>query len=92
MGQTMVLPRKIWDTWRNRKQQIFHAEAVALPLATWGLHAHLRGRDAVCFVDNESACSSFIREASREEDVHGSAECTQMLAMVLNVRFWVELG
>ena len=31
----------------QREQQIFPAEAVALPLGTWALHEHLRDRDVI---------------------------------------------
>ena len=50
----------------------------------------LHGYDIRWFVDNESACSTLIRGASREEDVQGIAECTQLLAMRLATRIWYE--
>ena len=34
LGQTMVLPEKIWATWSHRRQQILPAETIVLPFAT----------------------------------------------------------
>ena len=42
IGHAMVLPTQVWETWSPRKHQIFPAEAVALTLATWALHHHIR--------------------------------------------------
>ena len=90
IGQAMELPEKIWATWGHRKQQIFPAEAIALPLATWALHAHLRGRDIIWFVDNESAASCAIRGGSKLPEVETAVQVAHLLWVHLGCRVWIE--
>ena len=86
----MTQPEKIWDTWQCRKQQIFPAEAVALPLASWALHAHLRGKDVVWFTDNESAASCAIRGGSNIPEVETAIQVAHLLWLHLKTRVWFE--
>ena len=90
LGQAMVLPKQIWRTWANRKQQIFPAEVVALPLATWALHAHLQGRDVIWFIDNESAAASAIRGGSKLPEVETAIQVAHLLWLHLGTRAWIE--
>ena len=87
---TLLLDARITALWKPRKQQIFPAESLA-PSAALANHPQVFAHcDVRWFVDNESACSTLIRGASREEDVNGIAECTHLLAMRLNTRLWFE--
>ena len=87
---TLLLDERIPSLWKPRQTQIFPAESLA-PSVAIALHRDiLQGRDVRWFVDNEAACSTLIRGASKEEDVNGIAECTQILAMRLELRIWYE--
>ena len=77
-------------TWQHRHQQIFPAEAVALPLATWALHSQLRGRDVVWFIDNESAAACAIRGGSALPEVETAIQVAHLLWLHLGCRVWVE--
>ena len=90
LGQAMVLPQEIWDTWTHRHQQIFPAEAVVLTLATWSLHSHMRGRDIVWFIDNEAAASCAIRGCSGLPEVETAVQAAHLLWLHLGCRVWVE--
>ena len=77
-------------TWAHRHQQIFPAEAVALPLASWALHAHLRGKDVVWFIDNESAAACAIRGGSSLPEVETAVQVAHLFWLRLVCRVWVE--
>ena len=87
---TCLLLAAIPALWKARVQQIFPAEALAPSVALANHASILQGTDIRWFIDNESACSTLIRGASREEDVQSIAECTQLLAMRLDIRIWFE--
>ena len=78
-GRTLVLGPDIVDIWKVRTQQIYPAEAVAVPLATWHDSAWIRGRDVIWFIDNESAASSCIRGSSAEPDVDTMVQTAHLL-------------
>ena len=61
--------------------------AVAAPFTSPDI---FRGRDAVWFVDNESACSSLVRGASRPEDIDKVAVMSTVLNAHLEARIWYE--
>ena len=76
--------------WKKRIQQIFPAEAVALVIATWALHVHLRGSDVTWFIDNEAAAAAGIRGASGEPDVTAIVQAAHLLWLNLGTRVWIE--
>ena len=86
----MTVDPAVTAVWKDRHQQIFPAEVLAVSAALENHSESLRGRDIIWFVDHDSACSTLIRGASQEGDVHGIAECTMYLAMRLSIRIWYE--
>ena len=62
------------DTWLARRQQIFPAEAVAIPIAMGILARYIRGRDVIAFCDNQAAVAALIRGAAKCADASGIAE------------------
>ena len=90
LGQTLLLPAEVTESWKVRKQQIFPAEAAALPIATWAMAAHLQGRDVVWFIDNEAAASAGIRGGSAESEVDIMMQVAHILWMRLSCRVWIE--
>ena len=46
--------------------------------------------DVIWFVDNEAACSTLVRGASRESDVNDIAELTHLHSLKLRCRIWYE--
>ena len=90
VGHTLLLPSAIWETWTHREQYIFPAEAVALPLGTWALHEHLRNRDVVWFIDNESAAACAIRGGSNLPEVETAVQAAHLLWLNLGCRVWIE--
>ena len=90
LGRTCDVPMATYDSWIERKQQIFPAEAVA-PLAVLLNHPEeVRGRDVIFFVDNEAAVAACIRGASRCDDVGLIVQATQWEALKLGCRLWFE--
>ena len=89
IGHAMVLPEDIWATWAHRHQQIFPAEAVALPLATWALSQHIRGQDVVWLMVNEAAASCAIRGCSGLPEVETAVQVAHLLWLHLECRVWV---
>ena len=90
LGCTMVLPDRILRTWKPREQQIFPAEAVVLPIATWAAADILKDRDVICFIDNEAAAAAAIRGDSSQPDVQVIIQAAHLLWMRLGVRMWLE--
>ena len=86
----MDLPPHVTDTWGQRLQQIFPAEAAALPLATWALAPHLVGTDVLWFIDNEAAASAGIRASSGLPEVDIMMQVAHMLWLHLDMRVWLE--
>ena len=90
IARTMLVLSEVVSIWNDREQQIFIAETM-VPITALHCNPELfRDRDVIWFVDNESACSTLIRGASKEEDVNGIAECTQFQCLHLNTRIWYE--
>ena len=73
-----------------RKQQIFAAEAIAVPEAILDAPEALAGRQVTWYIDNESACSSFIRGASRQEDVSEIIAIALLSVAKINAVIWFE--
>ena len=90
VGQTLLLPMQVWKTWSQREQQIFPAEAVALPLGTWSMANHMRNRDIIWFIDNESATSCAIRGGSKVPEVEVAIQVAHLLWLHLGCRVWIE--
>ena len=90
IASSLDLPRYLTDTWGQRIQQIFPAEAVALPLATWALAEHLRGTDVIWFIDNEAAASAGIRASSGLPEVDVMVQAAHWMWMELDIRVWIE--
>ena len=59
-------------------------------MATWALHKHLRGRDVVWFIDNESAASCAIRGGSNLPEVETAIQVAHLLWLHLKTRVWFE--
>ena len=73
-----------------RKTQIFACEAVAVPQLIIQLQDVFAGRDVVWYIDNEAACSSLVRGASRQEDVGLLSGIAHLIMMLLHCRIWFE--
>ena len=86
----MLLPPALTDAWLPRLQQIFPAEAIALPLALAVLAPHVRDRDILAFCDNAAAVSALVRGASRVEDATAIAELFTALQLQLAARNWID--
>ena len=84
------MPTTITSAWKPRTQQIFPAEAVALPVATWMSKDFIKGKDVVWFIDNEAVAAAAIRGSSGEEDVSTMVQATHLLWMHLGCRVWIE--
>ena len=89
-GATFVLPEIVTDRWLPRKQQIFPAEAIGVPMALAYLARHLRGRDVIVFCDNAAAVSALIRGASKSEDVLEIAELFIACCLMVGCRCWID--
>ena len=74
----------------QRKQQIFACEAVAVPAAMIREPEVFYGTDIVWFIDDEAACSSLVRGATKEEDVAMIAAVTHLVMMHYKCRVWLE--
>ena len=90
IGQTLDLKPEITRAWKERVQQIFPAEAVALVITTWSLYRQLRDCDVTWFIDNEAAAAAGIRGASKEPDVTTIVQAAHLLWMSLGTRVWIE--
>ena len=86
----MVLPGVLTHTWSARRQQIFPAETVAVPIALSLFSHHMCGRDVIAFCDNSAAVSTLIRGTSTSEDCRGLAELTHALMLSLHIRLWID--
>ena len=86
----MVLPENIWETWSERKHQIYPAEAVVLLIATHALHQHLRNRDVIWFIDNEAAAAACIRGNSKLPEVEVAIQAAHLMWLHLGCRVWIE--
>ena len=90
LGRSADVPLATYDSWIERRQQIFPAEAVA-PLAVLLEHPEeLRGRGIFFFIDNEAAVAACIRGASRCDDVGLIVQAIQWEALNLGCRCWFE--
>ena len=90
VGQTLDLKEEVTRAWKQRTQQIFPAEAVALAIATWSLQKELRGADVTWFVDNEAAAAAAIRGASHEQDVATIVQVAHLLWLHLSTSVWID--
>ena len=90
VARTLLLEPQILGLWKPRVQQIYPAETFAPLAAIMDFPALFQGADVLWFVDNEAACSTLIRGASREEDVATIAELTQLSLLRLRTRVWFE--
>ena len=90
MGRTLELPHEALEVFVPRTQQIYACEALAVPEAMYADPAYFAGRDVMWFIDNEAACASLIRGASRQEDVNEIVAITLLAAMRLRCRIWFE--
>ena len=90
LGRSMILPPEALQLFTPRKTQIFACEAIAVPEALRFDGKAVAGRDVTWFIDNEAACSSFIRGASRSEDVSEVVAIALLMCQMLNTRIWFE--
>ena len=65
-------------------------EAVVLPIATWALHQHLKGRDIVWLIDNEAAAACGIRGSAKLPEVEVAVQAAHLLWLHLGCRVWIE--
>ena len=84
------MPIVLTDTWLARRQQIFPAEAVAIPIAMGMLARYICGRDVIAFCDNQAAVAALIRGAAKCADASGIAETFSALQLQLSVRVWID--
>ena len=90
VARTLLLDPAIPDQWKPRQQQIFPAESFAPLAALLDSPGIFANADVRWFIDNEAACSTLIRGASREEDVSTIAELTHLHLLRLSTRVWFE--
>ena len=90
LGRTMEMPHEALELFMPRQQQIYACEALAIPEAVAADPEAFRHRDVTWFVDNEAACSSLIRGASRQEDVNEVVAIALLTFMRLDCRVWFE--
>ena len=89
VAATLDVPLEVIECWKQRKQQIFSAEAFDPLTATWDCAA-LRERDVIWFVDNEAAVATLIRGASTQGDVQAIVEASHLLWSLRRLRVWIE--
>ena len=90
IGGSCVVPPEVIASWLPRRQQIFAGETLC-GLVIPRLHPQiLHNRDAVWYIDNESAVSALVRGSSSQEDVHEIAQYAQLLFYLLKTRIWFE--
>ena len=89
VAATLDVPIEVVETWKQRDQQIFLAEAFA-PLAATLDTSLMDGRDVIWFVETDAACSTLIRGASTQEDVQAIAEASHFVWAIRRMRVWVE--
>ena len=89
-GRAAVMPQSIMETQKDRKQQIYAAEAYAVLAAVYEHLQALAGSDVIFFVDNEAACAALIRGSSKEEDVCCIVNAVQWLLFSVDCRPWFE--
>ena len=90
LGRTESLPEAALSMFTPRATQIFACEAIAIPEAVMNDAEALAGRDITWFIDNEPACSSFIRGCSKCEDVSEVVAIGLLQLQKLNCRVWFE--
>ena len=84
------MPEAALGMFTPRATQIFACEAIAIPEAVMNDAEALAGRDITWFIDNEPACSSFIRGCSKCEDVSEVVAIGLLQLQKLNCRVWFE--
>ena len=90
VARTLLLDPLVVSLWKPRSQQIYPAETFAPLAALMDSPEVFANSDVLWFIDNEAACSTLIRGASREEDVGTIAELTHLHLLRLQCRVWFE--
>ena len=90
IGRSMEVSEELLSSLIERKQQIFACEALAIPAALLRNADILTNCDILWFVDNEAACSSLVRGASKEEDVASIAGAAHLMMLSRRCRIWFE--
>ena len=90
LAGTMVIPPELVTTWKPRTQQIYPAEALAVPTVLLHYQDQLRGKELIWFIDNEAACASMIKGSSREQEVDALATLAHLLSFRLEAPVWYE--
>lgn len=90
IGRSMEVRQELLEALIERKQQIFACEALAIPAALLRNANTLVDCDVLWFVDNEAACSSLVRGASKEEDVASIAGAAHLMMLQNRCRAWFE--
>ena len=88
-GMSWRLPKAAMRHWLPRKTQIFAAEAVALLVSFFGCE-HIRGKEVLCFVNNEAAVSSLMRVSAHPEDEGRFASAVHLQFLRLGTQAWFE--
>jgi len=90
VGGTMVVPQEKLATWKERDQQVFVAETLAVLATTIEHKESLRGRDVIWFVDNIGALQVLIKGNSAQFDAGNVCAAAHLLWASLGTRVWFE--
>ena len=90
LGGTSTVDDRILEQFIPRKAQIVVCEGIAVPQVMAAYPDVFQGADVTWFIDNEAACSSVIRGASRHGDIASLAALTHLAVFRCDCRLWFE--
>ena len=90
LGGTALVDKDILAKLVPRKTQIVVCEAIVVPQVMAAYPAFFENAQVVWFVDNEAACSSLVRGASRHGDIAVLAALAHLAALRYSCQLWFE--
>ena len=82
-------PQEWVETLSERKAQIIPLELTAAGML-FTYQEHLRGRDVIFFIDNQSVCCALTKGSSRSWDIQPMCFAWHLFCLQAGCRVWIE--
>ena len=89
-GVTVKVSDQTLQCFSPRETQVFPCEALAITHALLTHESDLESSDVIAFVDNEAACTAYIKGSSSSTDVDHLASIEHLVACRSSLRVWYE--
>ena len=89
-GGTCLVPPPVLESWKDRRQQIYPGETLAVLVAPQLQPEFFTDADVLWFIDNQASVTAVVKGCSSEGDVHEIAHLAAVERCSLRTRTWYE--